>query len=212
MMDGHILSPLPQTLKNHISGGIMVRSISVMGIQYLKHSLESDQEGQFRSSRAFLPDGMDPLTHILFFTPLKDKIFHFVQFIVLPSFETTRVMEDKSRVATKYEPILDVMFTSLTRRLREHWDWSIWNLLLLFPRLQSYSRSAQISVPLIWVKTRSYLVAFPIEDFWGLRSLAHTFENRRFPCICPSHDKDPEAGDFLAKASRPSRVCHLTVW
>jgi len=63
---------------------------------------------------------MNPLAHILFFAPLKDKILHFVQFTLLPSFEATRVMEDKSRVATKDEPILDIVFTSLTKGLSEH--------------------------------------------------------------------------------------------
>ena len=93
-----------------------MRSISVMGMQYLRHSPESEQSDS--SGRVvFVPDGMDPSTHIYFFTPLKDKSFHSFQFILFPGFEATRVMEDKSRVTLKYEPILDVMFTSLTRRV-----------------------------------------------------------------------------------------------
>jgi hypothetical protein len=60
---------------------------------------------------------MDPFTNILFFATLKDKILHIVKFILFPAFKATRVMEDKSRVATKYKLILDVMFTSLIKSL-----------------------------------------------------------------------------------------------
>ena len=42
-MDKYILSPVPQSLKNHFSGGMMARSMSVMEIQYLNHSPESGQ-------------------------------------------------------------------------------------------------------------------------------------------------------------------------
>ena len=60
---------------------------------------------------------MNPSTDILVFAPLKDKTFHFAKFILFPRFEATRVVKDKSRVATKYELVLDDMFTSLTSRV-----------------------------------------------------------------------------------------------
>ena len=58
---------------------------------------------------------MDLFTNILFFAPLKDKILHIV--ILFPTFKATRVMEDKSWIATKYELILDAMFTSLIKSI-----------------------------------------------------------------------------------------------
>ena len=57
--------------------------------------------------------------------------------------------------------------------------------------------------------TRSYLVALRIDDFWGLCCLAYALKNHRFPRICPSHDKDPEAGDFLANAFTSPCVSHF---
>ena len=74
-------------------------------------------EGQFKSSEVVSPDCMDPFTDFLFFATLKDKILHIVKFILFPTFKATRVMEDKSWIATKYELILDVMFTSLIKSI-----------------------------------------------------------------------------------------------
>ena len=68
-------------------------------------------------SEVVSPDCMDPFTNIFFFAPLKDKILHIVKFILFPTFKTTRVVEDKSWIATKYELILDVMFTSLIKTI-----------------------------------------------------------------------------------------------
>ena len=53
-------------------------------------------------SKVHLPNGMDPLTNLSFIAPLKNEFLHFDQFTLAPRLKTTRVMEDKSRVATKY--------------------------------------------------------------------------------------------------------------